>query len=190
MKKKMFTALIGLFIVLLAIPIGSAATLTTLYDTGDASSYEFRFSVVDPKYLPLDSSTNWIINTTVAPYTDSVTNATSYFLVSINDGTTNLTSNKTVAAKNDKNVYPENSFYPGDFVANGSAEITIKVLNATYVEKDCYVGTISITQTEYSGLINSMIPVIVTVAVLGMIVKMMKGIDFGSGKTSGKRKKK
>jgi hypothetical protein len=189
-KVRLLTALVGMVLMIAAIPIVSAANLCVLYDTGDAESYEFRFVVLDPDYLSLDSATNWVINTTVSPFSDSVTNATFYLLISINDGVSNITSNKTVAAKNDKSIYPENEFYPGDFVANGSAKVTVKVLNTTFVEKDCSVCIVPITATEYSGLINSMIPVIVTVAVIGMVVTMMKGIDFGGRRTSGKRKKK
>jgi len=173
----------------LAVPavIASSGDLpqVDLYDAGALAGSAFVFTVAGPQSVNLDDAyLNYTVSVTPvhAGYgAGHGTNATYHVQLYFNDGATNWTVDKTLAAKTDKTIWANASLVIAGAwtVANGSAIVYIQVKNSTTVE-DSYQDLFGIYDNSWSQAVGDMVPVIITLGVLCVIlpafVKRAKGL--------------
>lgn len=151
--------------------------------------YNYTIYVGTPYALGLDSD-YWNF-TIYSDYVGTATNASYYVHVHINDGSTNLTKNVTLAAKNDRRVYSNASHAAAAYAAvtaNSSARIYVELIKGgTGTVEQTYSGTIAIYDNELtSSMVNVMmliIPMIILVMIIGWVGNL-------TGKIAGKGRRK
>jgi hypothetical protein len=168
-------AVVGLLAGLSAPVAAQEPETLLLYDTGDAGTAAYRFYVSSPGSVALDSD---YLNFTVksAPVVSGVgTEANWYVLVYVDEGTTNYSWNKTLAVVNDATVYSNISLAdPGDYlVANSSGVLTIRLLDATFVEQDLVVSSFAVYTSQMNQAVELLLPAVITIAVFGVVLTML-----------------
>lgn len=180
MRHSMFIA-IGTLAVLLAgmfsIP-ALAASSGTLVTYSSAGIGDITFTVENVgMFTRNDSYLNFTVQSDpTVMYAGA--NSTYYVHVNINDGTTNYTWNKTIAAKNDRTVYSNVSLSdPGaTFVYNASATIGVEInhVNGGDCQVENYTSAeIAIFNEPISGSVLNLIPVIMVVAIVSIMLPML-----------------
>jgi hypothetical protein len=144
------------------------------FEGSGSAAYNYTFYVGHPAALGVDAD-YWNI-TVYADYTGSAsTNGTYFIHVHINDGTTNLTKNVSLAVKNDHRVYANVSHAHSAFAAmdNGSAVYYVELLSSGGVVLASYSG--HVTLSPYEGiaaaitLLMVMVPLVIIIALIDML---------------------
>lgn len=140
-----------------------------------ATSWNFYVEVPDAVGLSADY---WNYTVYADNLNTSALNRTFYIHYHINDGTTNITTNVTCAAVNDKVVYANVSIAAASWAAfvTGEGTIYLELLSSAGVLMDSYTTSVSIVEEEYAaGLINILmmiVPVVLIVVLLGWVTDM------------------
>jgi hypothetical protein len=182
---------------MVAAPAQAALTYTATAEISHiviADADEFTFYVERSYALGLDAAYwNWTVYcvpTAGIPDYGGATNATYYVHIHVYDGSTNLTKNVTLAAKNDLTVYSNASHANGAFAAldNGAAVYTIELIKgAPSAVATAWVGTVNLYSSAVAAsMINALmliIPVVIVVIILGFFGKLTGNLR---GKFGGK----
>lgn len=181
-KKLIATFALLLACLALASPAASASytgigSVNLVTDGGtDVGGADWVFYVTYPSAVGT-SAAYWNL-TIYADYLNaSATNATYYVIVSIGDGSTTVSENRTVAAKNDKRVYANASFPNANYTgmnATYTGTYTLSLLNSTYDEVDNYTGTIYIYADDAMASAIQLIYVMIPVAVLMVVINLIR----------------
>lgn len=182
MKSSVFAvvAAFGILVALLVAAVPSqAASAGTVEVYSTAGAPDFKITVENVGYFTLDDD---YLNFTVqsdptATGLNHGTNGTYYVWISINDGTTNYTVNKTLAVKNDVTVWGNysiaNAVIIAQFTTNASATLGVLLKGPALGTNNNYSSAeISIFSSAIAGPILNLVPLIITIAILGCIIPM------------------
>lgn len=187
MKTPVFVAIGILAALLIGCMPASAASSgeVTAYSNGNPSTADFVLTVENVGMFTLeDAYLNFSVESNPRVLY-SGTNATIYLHVSIDDGSTNYTWNKTIAAKNDRTVYSNVSMATpsGTFVVNSTATLKVEVntiVGGDFDDRDYETAEIGIFAEPIGGAVLNLIPVILVVAIVSMMLPMIA--KFGKRK--------
>ena len=178
MKKASVFVAIGILAALMIACVPSQAASAGIVEVySKAGAPNFVITVENVGYFTLDDD---YLNFTVQSdptHTGVGTNATYYVHVSINDGTTNYTVNKTLAVKNDKTVWGNysiaNAVIIAQFTTNATATLGVLLKGPSLGTNNNYSSAeIAIFSSAIAGPILNLVPLIITVAILGCIIPM------------------
>jgi len=176
MKASVFVAIGILAALVIGCVPSQAASAGTVEVYSTAGAPDFVITVENVGYFTLDDD---YLNFTVQSdptHSGTGTNATYYVHVSINDGTTNYTVNKTLAVKNDRTVWGNysiaNAVIVAQFTTNASATLGVLLKGPSGTANNYSSAEISIFSSAIAGPVLNLVPLIITVAILGCIIPM------------------
>jgi len=181
MKKASVFVAIGILAALLvsSVPAQAAsAGIVEVYSTAGAPA--FVITVENVGYFALDADyLNFSVQSDPT-HTGVGTNATYYVHVSINDGTTNYTVNKTLAVKNDRTVWSNysiaNAVIIVQFVTNSTATLGVLLKGASGTDNNYSSAEIAIFDNTLSGAVLNYVPMIIAIGILGVMLPMLAKI--------------
>jgi len=187
MKASVFVAIGILAALMIGCVPSQAASAGIVEVTSLAGDPDFCFDVENVGYFALDADyLNFSVMSHPTTY-KAGTNGTYYVHVSINDGVTNYTWNKTLAVSNMYHVYSNVSMATpvtsGPFVANATATLGVALYHVT--GGDCKIenytaAEIAIFDSSIGGAVLNLVPMIVMIALLGIMLPMIA--KFGKRK--------
>jgi len=187
MKASVFVAIGILAALMIGCVPSQAASAGTVTVYSAAGSPDFAIEVENVGYFALDATyLNFSVMSHPTHDADLYigTNATYYVHVSINDGVTNYTWNKTLAVKNDVHVYANISMADpattAPFVANATATLTVLLLHHDGTEENYTTAEIAIFTNTLAGAVLNYVPMIIAIGILGIMLPMVA--KFGKRK--------